>query len=102
MSHFTSPCTRLRRTITAHALVPAVVLAACARSGPAGVTPLAIEATLDARVPALLTRYGVASVSLAVIEDGRVVLERAYGEQSAGVPATPATLYGLASVTKPI
>jgi CubicO group peptidase (beta-lactamase class C family) len=44
----------------------------------------------------------VASVSLALIEDGRVVLERAYGEQSAGVPATPATLYGLASVTKPV
>ena len=30
------------------------------------------------------------------------MLERAYGEQSAGVPATPATLYGLASVTKPV
>jgi len=53
-------------------------------------------------VPALLARYGVASVSMALIEDGRVVLERAYGEQSAGVPATVGTLYGLASVTKPV
>jgi CubicO group peptidase (beta-lactamase class C family) len=59
-------------------------------------------AALDAKVPELLARYGVASVGLALIEDGRVVLERAYGEQSAGVPATPATLYGLASLTKPI
>ncbi len=64
--------------------------------------PAAVGAALDAQVPALLRRHGVASVSLALIEDGRVVLERAYGEQSAGVPATPATLYGLASVTKPV
>jgi CubicO group peptidase (beta-lactamase class C family) len=62
----------------------------------------ALEVTLDAQVPALLARYGVASVSMALIEDGRVVLERAYGEQSAGVPATVGTLYGLASVTKPV
>jgi CubicO group peptidase (beta-lactamase class C family) len=62
----------------------------------------ALDSALDARVPALLARDGVASVSLALIEDGRVVLERAYGEQSAGVPATVATLYGLASVTKPV
>ena len=59
----------------------------------------ALVAALDAQVPALLARYGVASVSMALIEDGRVVLERAYGEQSAGVPATVGTLYGLASVT---
>jgi CubicO group peptidase (beta-lactamase class C family) len=62
----------------------------------------ALVAALDAQVPALLARYGVASVSMALIEDGRVVLERAYGEQSAGVPATVGTLYGLASVTKPV
>jgi CubicO group peptidase (beta-lactamase class C family) len=59
-------------------------------------------AALDAQVPTLLTRHGVSSVSMALIEDGHVVLERAYGEQSPGVPATPSTLYGLASVTKPI
>jgi CubicO group peptidase (beta-lactamase class C family) len=62
----------------------------------------ALDAALDAQVPELLARYGVASVSMALIEDGRVVLERAYGEQSAGVPATIGTLYGLASVTKPV
>jgi CubicO group peptidase (beta-lactamase class C family) len=65
-------------------------------------TGVALDAVLDAQVPALLARYGVASVSMALIEDGRVVLERAYGEQSAGVPATVGTLYGLASVTKPV
>lgn len=58
--------------------------------------------TLDAHVPALLADNDVASVSVAVIEGGQVVLERAYGEQSPGVPATPGTLYNLASNTKPV
>src|SRR4029078_2279956 len=86
----------------------ALVLAwssACAATGSAVVatssaTPASgtrtIEASagaLDAKVPELLARYGVASVGLALIEDGRVVLERAYGEQAAGVTATPAPLY---------
>jgi len=62
----------------------------------------ALDSALDAVVPALLARYGVASVSMALIVDGRVALERAFGEQSAGVPATVGTLYGLASVTKPV
>jgi len=62
----------------------------------------AVAASLDAHVPALLTTYGIASVALAQIEHGQVVLERAYGEQSAGVRATPSTLFGLASVTKPV
>ncbi len=61
-----------------------------------------VAATLDALVPELLRRYRVPSVSVALIENGRVVLERAYGEQSAGIPATPGTLYNLASLTKPV
>ena len=61
-----------------------------------------VRAMLDARAPALLAKYRVASVGVALIEDGRVVLERAYGEQSPGVPATTATLFNLASLTKPV
>jgi CubicO group peptidase (beta-lactamase class C family) len=64
--------------------------------------PQPVKAALDAAVPGLLLRYRVASVSVALIEDGRLVLQRAYGEQSAGVPATPATLFNLASLTKPV
>ena len=88
-----------------------IALAAACRSGAVATggassvpapASAALDAALDAQVPALLARYGVASVSMALIEDGRVVLERAYGEQSAGVPATIGTLYGLASVTKPV
>jgi CubicO group peptidase (beta-lactamase class C family) len=57
---------------------------------------------LDAAMPGILKDAGVASVSLAEIVDGKVVLAKAYGEQSAGVPATEATLYNIASMTKPV
>jgi hypothetical protein len=51
-----------------------------------------IETALDGQVPLLLGKYRVASVGVALIEQGRVVLERAYGEQSAGVPARLTTM----------
>lgn len=62
----------------------------------------ALAESMDAQVPGLLAQYGIASVGVALVEDGRVVLERAYGRQSEGVPATTATLYSLTSVTKPV
>ena len=101
MPFHTTPPDRSRR-ISVHAFMLLLGAVACASSRPAGTGASDALATLDARVPALLTRYGVASVSVAMIDDGQLVVERAYGEQSAGVPATPATLYGLASVTKPV
>jgi CubicO group peptidase (beta-lactamase class C family) len=61
-----------------------------------------LQASLDARVPALLREHGVPNVSVARIEDGRIVLLAAWGEQSPGVPATPATLYNVASMAKPV
>ena len=61
-----------------------------------------LRASLDKAVPAALAKTGVPSVSIADVEGGRVVLTAAYGEQSRGVPASPATLYNLASLTKPI
>jgi CubicO group peptidase (beta-lactamase class C family) len=79
-----------------------LALLSCATTAPHPRAPVAVQASLDAGVPALLAKHQVASVSIALIERGRVVLERAYGEQSAGVPATPQTLFNLASVTKPV
>lgn len=61
-----------------------------------------LKAGLDARVPQLLHEKRVASVSIARIEQGEVILSAAYGSQDAGVPATPTTLYNIASMTKPI
>jgi CubicO group peptidase (beta-lactamase class C family) len=57
---------------------------------------------LDAAIPAKMKSAGIPSVSLAVIEDGKIVGVRTWGEQSAGVPATAATHYNIASLTKPI
>ncbi|MER5275491.1 serine hydrolase domain-containing protein [Streptomyces sp. NPDC002809] len=49
-----------------------------------------------------LAKYGCASASLAVVERGELVLSRAYGQADVAgqQPATPETVYGLASVTK--
>lgn len=38
----------------------------------------------------------------AYIRDGRLQWTRVYGEQSKGVPATPGTLFNVASLTKPV
>ncbi len=87
---------------TAVVLIATIALTSCATSSSSYRAPSSVEAALDARIPALLRKYRVASISVALIVEGRVVLERAYGEQSAGIPATPATLYNLASLTKPV
>ena len=53
-------------------------------------------------IPALLQREHVASVSFAQIIEAKTAFAEAYGEQSAGVASTPATLYNIASMSKPI
>lgn len=70
-------------------------------------TNLALEdgsakARLDRDVPGLLKAAGVPSVSIAQIVAGKMTLAAAYGEQEPGVPATPETLYNIASLTKPL
>ncbi len=90
--------------VTRAGLLPLVLAAfsGCATPPVLPQSPVPVAAALDAQVPDLLRQYRIASVSVALLEHGQVAFERAYGEQSAGVPATPATLYNLASVTKPV
>lgn len=71
-------------------------------AAPAAPDIAARKAALDRDMPAILARHKVPSVSIAHVEDGRLVLAAAYGEQSSGVPATPKTLYNVASLAKPI
>jgi CubicO group peptidase (beta-lactamase class C family) len=59
-------------------------------------------AALDERAPRWLAENQVPSIAVAYIRDGRVAWTRVYGEQSAGVPATEATLYNVASLAKPV
>lgn len=51
---------------------------------------------------ALLAVEHIPSVSFAQIRHGRVVRVEAFGTQDGKVPATPATLYNIASLTKPL
>ncbi|WP_158823868.1 serine hydrolase [Granulicella sp. S156] len=53
-------------------------------------------------IPALLHREHVASVSFAKIAGAKTVLAEAYGEQGPGVAVSTATLYNIASMSKPI
>jgi CubicO group peptidase (beta-lactamase class C family) len=108
-----APPTSTRRVRTRRAALLTLLagaLTACVGRGSApaprvvrsGGTAATLTAALDSQVPALLTTYQVASVAVALIEDGRLALEKVYGEQSPGVPATTATLFNLASLTKPV
>jgi CubicO group peptidase (beta-lactamase class C family) len=65
---------------------------------------LALAATPVADIDALMAPYAgaVPGASVLVVRDGQTVFEKAYGlaDVEAGTPATPATNYRLASVTK--
>ncbi|HEX7027472.1 MAG TPA: serine hydrolase domain-containing protein, partial [Gammaproteobacteria bacterium] len=75
-------------------------LAACvARPGPDSAS---LHRVLDQQAPVWLKAYEVPGVSVALIEDGRLVWTVAYGEQDSGAPATDATLYNVASLAKPV
>lgn len=58
---------------------------------------------LDARaMEGILQEHGIASVSIAVIDGGKLVSTSAFGEASKGVSALPETYYNIASMAKPI
>ncbi len=90
-------------TVILLALVPSCARAP-ARAARAPNTPEVNEltATLDSQAPALLAKYRVPAVGVALIEDGRIVMVRVYGDQGLGISASPTTLFNVASLTKAI
>ena len=58
--------------------------------------------TFDDLIFGKMSETKLPSVAATVIEDGRVVRQRAYGYKNNGaaLPATPQTLYGIGSITK--
>jgi CubicO group peptidase (beta-lactamase class C family) len=63
----------------------------------------AVQRKLDDRVPGWLKDFNVTGVAIAWIEKGQIAWTAFYGEQMPGGPPTgPATLYNVASLTKPI
>src|SRR5258708_4844696 len=73
-----------------------------ALAGPRAARAADSQIALDRDIPKLLAEHKTPSVSIAQIRGGKVVLTAAYGAQSPGVPATTASLYNIASLTKPL
>lgn len=93
----------------ARALVVALAAAGCAspaataqRSPPATPASHVSAARVDADMQRLMAAAKVAGLSLALIDHGQVVLERAYGvaDGETGRPLTPTTIMYAASLTK--
>jgi CubicO group peptidase (beta-lactamase class C family) len=60
--------------------------------------------SLDAYVAEQMARRRIPGVSLAIIQDGRIVAARAYGvvDETTRTPVTPATLFQAGSISKPV
>jgi len=88
---------------TANRILLGVWLAFSASAGFAQPTlPADTKAAIDAAVAEVLASSGAPSASIAVVRDGAIVYEHAYGFASLDpeVPATPAMRYSIGSVSK--
>lgn len=90
-------------------LRPTAVLLACAVTACAGNAVATRERSdrldgLDALVEAQMTRREIPGLSLAIIQDKRIVAARAYGvaDEDTGAPVTTETLFQAASISKPV
>jgi CubicO group peptidase (beta-lactamase class C family) len=95
-----------RMLMVCSSVLISLVLGACVSTGQTtsgdSARAKALRAQLDSQMPRLLAENGVPSASIAHIENGKLIFVAAYGSQSPGVPATDATLYNVASLTKPV
>ncbi len=57
---------------------------------------------LDWRIPSELRRWNVKGVSIAVVDDQRVILAKGYGlaDEANAIPALPDTVYRVGSISK--
>lgn len=72
------------------------------RPRPVATAPLAVRESLDRAMPETLARFRIPAASIARIRHGRIDLVATYGQRDATHPATPATLFNIASLTKPL
>lgn len=61
-----------------------------------------LRLALQTNLPAWLDEYDVPSAAIAYIENGKLAWTMASGEANKNTPATPETLYNIASMTKPL
>jgi CubicO group peptidase (beta-lactamase class C family) len=83
-------------------LVPCLLFCATLAAGLHAQTSRADS--LDAYVREQMARRRISGVSLAIIQDGRIVVARGYGvvDETTRVPVTPATLFQAGSISKPV
>ncbi|MBN1372555.1 MAG: beta-lactamase family protein [Anaerolineaceae bacterium] len=97
-----------RFSLIALLLIPAFVLSACApaiRSAPIAAGDLAsLIAALDQEMPDLLATYNTPGATVAIAQNGELVWEKGYGlaDQESSIPATPDTVYQIASISKTV
>lgn len=87
-------------------LAAALLAAATAQARPVqrGVDDAALSplAGLETAAPRLLSSLKIASLSVAIVENGEIAEAHAWGQASPSQPATIETLYNVASLTKPV
>jgi len=85
-------------------LVAATLLGSDSASAQGRTIPQAALDAVRARIRHLVDSAQVPSITVAVAKDGRIVWEEGFGyaDLDRRTPATPATLYSMASISKPI
>jgi len=85
-----------RRTIGVLALLAALALGTSAQAAPDA------SARADALVRRAMSERRIPGLQIAVVQDDRIVMSRAYGvaDIAAGIPVTPQTVFPLNSITK--
>ncbi len=82
-------------------LAPLALLAGCNTSGPAA-APGVGSPRLERALGDVLTHHQIVTAGMGILRDGKLVWEGYFGEQSPGVPASAATRFNVASITKTI
>lgn len=94
---------RSRRLGAISRLAVAFLLLASALPAQAEARPRALPSAADVRaIDRLVKRHGVITAGMGVIRDGVLVWQHHAGEQSPGAPASAATRYNVASITKTV
>ncbi len=93
---------RLVTKVTASRFLAFILFATASPVLAADVLPADTRAGIDAAVAEALARSGAPSASIAVVKDGKVAYERAYGEATLDprTPATPQMRYSIGSISK--
>jgi CubicO group peptidase (beta-lactamase class C family) len=83
-------------------LVAALLFVAHASAALAAELPAELRSQVDAKIESLMQERGAPGVSAAIVVDGQIAYERGYGlaDVENNVPATPDTIYRLASISK--